>query len=138
MNKIGPNWQPWPGWMADVIRQRLPQSLPIYGGFLSAVVLPHIAVFAHGVACAEVVVGCCLVLGLATCAAAAGGALLTLNYLMLNGAAVLLPHTDPLYVLGSNDPVFILGCVAVAVGAAGRTLGLDQLWSRYSLNHSNR
>jgi thiosulfate dehydrogenase [quinone] large subunit len=130
LNKVGENWRPWPGWMAGVIQDRLPHSVPLYREFLSAVVLPHVAFFAPAVACAEVTIGCCLVLGLATRAAAVGGILLTLNYLLMNGVMVLLPHNDPLYALGSNDPVFVLGCLAVAVGAAGRALGLDQLLHR--------
>jgi NADH:ubiquinone reductase (H+-translocating) len=130
MNKIGENWLPWPGWMAGVIQDRLPHSVPIYRVFLSGVVVPHAAFFARAVACTEVAVGCCLLLGLATRAAALGGALLTLNYLMLNGVAALIPGIDPLFVFGSNDPVFILGGLAMCVGASGRVLGLDHLLHR--------
>lgn len=130
MNKIGDNWAPWPGWMAGVIHDRIPHSVPIYREFLSAVVVPHTAFFGPAIACAEVAVGCCLVLGFATRAAAIGGAFLTLNYLLMNGMSVLLPSNDPLFTFGSNDPVFTLGCLAAFVGASGRALGLDHLLHR--------
>jgi len=123
--KIGANWEPWPGWLAGVIQDRLPGSFPLYGGFLKGVVLPHIGLFAHGVAIGEATVGCLLLVGLATRAAAAGGILLTANYLLLNGLPQLLPGHDPLFRFGSNDPVFILGCLALLIGSAGRALGVD-------------
>ncbi|HEX4560417.1 MAG TPA: DoxX family membrane protein [Gemmatimonadales bacterium] len=123
--KIGASWTPWPGWMDGVIRDRMPGSVPLYRAFLESVVLPHVAFFAHAVACGEVVVGCLLVAGLATRAAAALGMCLTLNYLLLNGAAQLVPAREGVFTLGSNDPVFVLGCLALLVGSAGRAFGVD-------------
>lgn len=115
-NKIGENWKPWPGWMADFITSQLPHSAPVYRTFLTAVVVPHTAVFAPAVACTEVVVGCCLVLGFATRGMAGLGAFLALNYLLMKGGPLLLPN---------NDPVFVLGCLTLSIGAAGRALGVD-------------
>ena len=120
-NKVGANWQPWPDSMADYITSQLPHSAPLYREFLASVVVPHAAVSAPAVACAEVAVGCCLVLGLCSRGAAAVGGLLALNYLLMNGRPILLP---------SNDPVFVLGCLAVCLGAAGRAWGLDALAHR--------
>lgn len=127
LNKIGDNWTPWPGWMAGVIQERLPQSAPVYREFLSSVVLPHVALFAPTVACAEVAVGCCLLLGLAARGAGLVGALLALNYLLMNGVRALVPGIDPVFMFGSNDPVFLMGCLTVAAAAGGRALGLDHL-----------
>ncbi|HYL21847.1 MAG TPA: DoxX family membrane protein [Gemmatimonadales bacterium] len=120
-NKIGASWNPWPGWMAGFIHTQLPHTVPLYRGFLADVVIPHAGFFAPAVACAEVAVGCCLILGLATRAAAIAGAVLTLNYLLMKGGPFLLPN---------NDPVFILGGIALCVGAAGRAYGLDYLLQR--------
>ena len=127
--KIGANWQPWPGWMEGVIRDRLPRSVPVYQGVLASVVLPQVGFFAHAVACGEVAVGCLLIAGLATRAAAVGGIFLTLNYLLLNGAGQLLPGQG-VFTFGSNDPVFVLGCVALLVGSAGRAFGADSFLHR--------
>lgn len=127
--KVGTNWQPWPGWMAGVIHDRLPRSVSLYQGFLESVVLPHVAFFAHAVACGEVTVGCLLIAGLATRAAAVGGIFLTLNYLLLNGAAQLVPGQG-LFIFGSNDPVFVLGCVALLSASAGRAFGADYFLHR--------
>jgi thiosulfate dehydrogenase [quinone] large subunit len=121
VNKIGANWSPWPGWMADFIRTQLPHSVPLYRAFLTDVVIAHAGFFAPAVACAEVAVGCCLILGLATRAAAIAGAVLTLNYLLMKGGPFLLPN---------NDPVFILGGIALYVGAAGRAYGFDYFLRR--------
>ena len=123
--KLGESWQPWPGWMSGVIQERMAHSMPLYGAFLSAVVLPHVVFFAHFVACAELVVGGCLLLGLATRGAALGGAFLTLNYLMLNGPGQLIPTHTGVFAFGSNDPIFVLGGMALSLGAAGRVLGAD-------------
>jgi uncharacterized membrane protein YphA (DoxX/SURF4 family) len=132
MNKIGENWKPWPGWMAEGMQSALSHHvpMPIYREFLSTVVVAHAAFFARAVACGEVAVGCCLLLGLATRAAALGGAFLTLNYLFDNGALRLLPSSHPPFIFGSNDPVFVLACVAISAGAVGRALGLDYLLHR--------
>ncbi len=120
-NKIGENWRPWPGWMAGFIHSQLPHTVPFYRGFLTAVVVPHAGFLAPAVACAEVAVGCCLLLGLATRGAAIIGAVLTLNYLLMKGGPFIVPN---------NDPVFILGGIAVCVGAAGRAYGLDAFLHR--------
>lgn len=129
--KIGDNWQPWPGWMAGVLRDRLPRSAPVYRAFLGTVVLPHVSLFAHAVACGEVVVGCLLVAGLGTRAAAVGGMFLALNYLLLNGATQLVPGHEAVFAFGSNDPIFVLGCFALLVGSAGRAFGADYFLHRW-------
>lgn len=95
---------------------------PFYQLFVRQVVQPHAAVFAAILPCAELLIGVALVLGLLTRLAAAGAILLLLNYLLAKGAWFWYPS--------SNDAAFILIALALLIGAAGRTRGLDALLAR--------
>jgi len=107
----------------------LEQGYPFYQTFLRGTVLPNVEAFAPLIAGGELLVGIALVLGLATRFAAAGALFLLLNYLLAKGALPWQPS--------SNDGAFAMISVALLVGAAGRTLGLDVLlaerWPRSPL-----
>jgi uncharacterized membrane protein YphA (DoxX/SURF4 family) len=90
-----------------------------YKTFLSAVVLPHIDVFAYLVIAGELTVAVCMLLGIATRAAALVAILLLANYLSTKGF--------PLWAPASNDTADIVLAVTVFFGAAGRTLGFDRV-----------
>lgn len=121
-NKVGTgNWGNWPMWMGQVIAGRLPEVTPLYRPFLTAVVAPHVTVFAPLVALTEIAVGVALLLGGATRLAATVGILLTATYFLLDGMTV---------VDVSNDAAFIVGLTVLVFTAAGRVAGLDALLVR--------
>ena len=91
---------------------------PLYRGFLEAVVLPNVEVFAVLVTFGEVLVGLSLTLGLLTRLGGFGGAFLHLNYMLMKG----LPTHG-----GYVDRVFFALEIIMAVTAAGYVLGLDGL-----------
>jgi thiosulfate dehydrogenase (quinone) large subunit len=93
-----------------------------YQGFVSQVVLPHAAVFAILVAWGEVLVGLALVLGVAARFAASAALLLLLNYMFAKGAWFWTPS--------SNDAAYVAVSLALIIGAAGRTLGVDEALAR--------
>lgn len=107
----------------------LERAHPFYRQFLEQVVLPNAAVFATLVTAAELFVGITLVLGLLTRFSAAVAVLLTLNYMLAKGAWFWTPS--------SNDAAFVVIGLALLIGAAGRTLGLDAFlarrWPRFPL-----
>ena len=102
---------------------------PFYQEFVRAVVLPHAHVFASLVSWGEVLLGIALVLGLCTRLAAAAALLLMVNYMFAKGNWPWYPS--------SNDAAFAAISLALLIGAAGRTLGLDiflaERWSRSPL-----
>jgi thiosulfate dehydrogenase (quinone) large subunit len=102
---------------------------PFYQEFVRAVVLPHTQIFACLVSWGEVLLGIALVLGLCTRLAAAAALLLMLNYMFAKGNWPWYPS--------SNDAAFAAISLALLVGAAGRTLGLDiflaERWPRSPL-----
>lgn len=93
-----------------------------YQPFLQRVVLPNASVFAALVGWAELLVGVTLVLGLMTRLSAAVALVLTLNYMLAKGAWIWTPS--------SNDAAFVAIALALLIGAAGRTLGLDAFLAR--------
>jgi thiosulfate dehydrogenase (quinone) large subunit len=95
----------------------LAKAQPSYQEFVRGVVLPHAQIFAGLVSWGEVLVGAALVLGLCTRLAASAGVLLTLNYMLAKGNWPWYPS--------SNDAAFAAISIALLIGAAGRTLGLD-------------
>jgi thiosulfate dehydrogenase (quinone) large subunit len=95
------------------------QSYPFYRDFIQEVVLPNVGLFARLVTWGELLAGVLLILGLMTRLAAAVTLLLTLNYMLAKGAWPWMPS--------SNDAAFAVISLAVLIGAAGRTLGLDSL-----------
>ena len=100
----------------------LQKAHQFYRPFLEQVVLPNAPVFAALVTWAELLVGVTLVLGLLTRFSAAVAAVLTLNYMFAKGAWFWTPS--------SNDAAFVAISVALLIGAAGRTLGLDAFLAR--------
>ena len=93
-----------------------------YQEFVRSVVLPNAWVFAALIGWGELVVGVTLTLGLLTRFSAGVALLLALNYLFAKGAWFWSPW--------SNDAAYVAISVALLVGAAGRTLGLDALLAR--------
>lgn len=107
----------------------LERGHPFYQEFVRAVVLPHAGVFAALVAWGEVLAGAALVIGAATRLAAAAALLLMVNYLFAKGAWFWTPS--------SNDAAYAAISLALLIGAAGRTLGVDEFlakrWPRWPL-----
>jgi thiosulfate dehydrogenase (quinone) large subunit len=97
-----------------------------YRSFLETLVLPNAPVFGLMIPWGELLVGALLVLGLLTRLSAAGALLIVVNYMLAKGAWVWTPS--------SNDAAFGVIALALLIGAAGRTLGMDvflaQRWPR--------
>lgn len=100
----------------------LQRAHPFYQHFLEQVVLPNAAVFAALVTGAELFVGVTLILGLMTRLSASVALILALNYMFAKGAWPWTPS--------SNDAAFAAIALALLIGAAGRTLGLDSFLAR--------
>lgn len=95
---------------------------PFYRDFAQQVVLPNASFFAALVTWGELLVGIALILGLMTRLASAAGLLLAINYLFAKGAWFWTPS--------SNDAAFLAIFLALLIGAAGRTFGLDAYLAR--------
>jgi thiosulfate dehydrogenase [quinone] large subunit len=93
-----------------------------YGDFLQHVVLPNLDLFARLVPWGELLVGVTLVLGLATRLSATVALALLVNYMLAKGAWFWYPS--------SNDAALAAVAIALVIGAAGRTLGLDAILAR--------
>ncbi len=100
----------------------LERGHPFYQEFVRSVVLPHAGVFAALVGWGEVLAGAALVVGLATRFAAAAALVLMLNYLFAKGAWFWTPS--------SNDAAYAAISLALMIGAAGRTLGVDEFLAK--------
>jgi thiosulfate dehydrogenase (quinone) large subunit len=111
-----------PGLLAFLEQRALEQSHPFYRGFLEEVVLPNTQLFAALVTWGEFLVGVFLILGLLTRLSATVALLLTLNYMFAKGAWPWTPS--------SNDAAFAAISLALVIGAAGRTLGLDAMLAK--------
>jgi thiosulfate dehydrogenase [quinone] large subunit len=109
--------------LTEFVQQVAPQRAhQFYRPFLEQVVLSNAPVFAALVTWAELLVGVALVLGLLTRFSAAVALVLTLNYMFAKGAWFWTPS--------SNDAAFVAIALALLIGAAGRTLGLDAFLAR--------
>jgi uncharacterized membrane protein YphA (DoxX/SURF4 family) len=102
--------------LRDVGLQRAPQ---FYQRFLEQVVLPNAPFFAALITWAELVVGITLILGLLTRLSAALALVLTLSCLLARGGW-----------FWSSDAALVAIALALLLGAAGRTLGLDAILVR--------
>jgi thiosulfate dehydrogenase [quinone] large subunit len=111
-----------PGLTAFLEQRAMEQGHPFYRGFLQDVVLPNTHLFAALVTWGELLVGVLLILGLMTRLSATVALLLTLNYMFAKGAWPWTPS--------SNDAAFAAISLALVIGAAGRTLGLDSMLAR--------
>jgi uncharacterized membrane protein YphA (DoxX/SURF4 family) len=100
----------------------LEKGHPFYQEFVQRVVLPNVSAFAALVMWGELLVGVCLVLGLATRAASVAALTLSLNDMFAHGAWFWTPS--------SSDAARVAIAFALIIGAAGRTLGLDALLAR--------
>jgi thiosulfate dehydrogenase (quinone) large subunit len=104
------------GFLNDVA---LTRSAEFYREFLQVVVVPNVSLFATLIPWGELLVGVTLLLGLATRLSAAGALLLLVNCMLAKGA------------LGtSNDAALAAMAVAIILGAAGRTFGIDAVLAR--------
>ena len=95
----------------------LPKALPFYQGFLNGVVIPHIGLFAGLVVAGETCVAIALITGTATRVAGIVAMLLVTNYMFSKGMWWWYP--------ASNDAADFMIALALVIGAAGRTLGVD-------------
>jgi thiosulfate dehydrogenase (quinone) large subunit len=100
----------------------LAKGHPFYQEFVRSVVLPNAELFAGMVRVGELAIGITLILGLATRLSAAVAMVLTVNYMFAKGAWLWTPS--------SNDAAYTAISLALLIGAAGRTLGLDTLLAR--------
>lgn len=100
----------------------LERGHPFYQQFLEQVVLPNAAFFAAMVTGSELFIGVTLILGLMTRLSASIALILALNYMFAKGAWLWTPS--------SNDAAFAAIALALLIGAAGRTLGLDSFLAR--------
>jgi thiosulfate dehydrogenase (quinone) large subunit len=111
-----------PGMAGFLQGKALDQSHSFYRDFLQDIVLPNVHLFARLVTWGELLAGVLLILGLMTRLSAAVALLLTLNYMLAKGAWPWMPS--------SNDAAFAVIALAIMIGAAGRTFGLDALLAR--------
>jgi thiosulfate dehydrogenase (quinone) large subunit len=93
-----------------------------YRDFIQQAVLPNVGLFARLVTWGEFLVGVSLVLGLATRLSATVALVLLVNYMLAKGAWFWYPS--------SNDAALAAIAVALIIGAAGRTFGLDAMLAR--------
>lgn len=93
-----------------------------YQEFVRQVVLPNAPFFGWLVTWGELVVGVLLILGLLTRLSAVLALVLAVNYMFAKGAWFWTPS--------SNDAAFAVISLALVLGAAGRTLGLDAVLAR--------
>jgi uncharacterized membrane protein YphA (DoxX/SURF4 family) len=109
--------------LAEFLRSvALTHSYVFYQEFAQRELLPHVRLFAGFVTWAEVLVGAALVLGFGTRVASAVAVVLLLNYMLAKGAWFGSP--------ASNDAALMAIAVALIMGAAGRTLGVDAVLAR--------
>ena len=100
----------------------LERGFPFYQVFVERVVVPNTPGFAALVTWGELLVGITLVLGLLTRFSAAVAMILATNYMLAKGASIWMPS--------SNDAAFVMISLALLLGAAGRTMGLDAWLAR--------
>src|SRR3954462_15451513 len=90
---------------------------PFYRALVQQLVLPNASVFVALVTWAGLLVGICLILGLLTRLASAFAMALSLNDMFAKGAWFWTPS--------SSDAAYTAIALALLIGAAGRTFGLD-------------
>jgi uncharacterized membrane protein YphA (DoxX/SURF4 family) len=108
---------------SDLLRQRaLETGHAFYRPFVESVLLPNSTVVAPVVGWVEAFVGVTLMVGLATRFSAALAVVLALNYMFAKGEWFWTPW--------SYDAAFLVIALALLIGAAGRTLGVDTMLAR--------
>jgi uncharacterized membrane protein YphA (DoxX/SURF4 family) len=103
-------------------RVALEKGHPFYQALVQRQILPNVSAFAALVVWGGLLVGVCLVLGLATRAASVAALIVSLNYMFARGAWFWTPS--------SSDAAHVAIALALIIGAAGRTLGLDAVLVR--------
>lgn len=93
-----------------------------YRPFVEMVLIPNSTVVAPLVGWVEALVGVTLIAGLLTRFSAGLAMVLALNYMFAEGAWFWTP--------GSYDGAFFVIALALLIGAAGRTLGVDSMLAR--------
>ena len=93
-----------------------------YRPFVESVLLPNSSVIASMVGWVEAFVGVTLIAGFATRFSAGLAMVLALNYMFAKGEWFWTPW--------SYDAAFLVIAVALLIGAAGRTLGIDAMLAR--------
>ena len=93
-----------------------------YQEFARSVLLPHAGAFAALIGWGELLVGVTLILGLLTRFSSGLALLLALNYMFAKGAWFWSPW--------STDAAHATIALALLIGAAGRTLGIDAFLAR--------
>jgi uncharacterized membrane protein YphA (DoxX/SURF4 family) len=100
----------------------LERGHPFYQEFVQRFVLPNASLVAALVTWGELLAGLTLVLGLMTRLSATVALILAVNYMFAKGAWFW--HSS------SNDGAFAAIAVALLIGAAGRTFGIDALLAK--------
>jgi uncharacterized membrane protein YphA (DoxX/SURF4 family) len=95
---------------------------PFYREFLSSTVLPNVALFSKLVVVGEAFVAIAMVTGTVTRLAGVVAMFLLVNYMFAKG----LWWWNP----SSNDSAFFMIALALVIGAAGRTAGVDAVLAR--------
>ena len=109
--------------LAGFLQQRaLETGHAFYRPFVESVLLPNSAGVASVVGWVEAFVGVTLLAGLATRFSAGLAMVLALNYMFAKGEWFWTPW--------SHDAAFLVIALALLIGAAGRTLGLDAMLAR--------
>jgi uncharacterized membrane protein YphA (DoxX/SURF4 family) len=114
----------FPNHLELFLSQMLPSATNWYQAFARAIVLPNVSAVAILVMIGEAFVAVALILGLTTRLACALAVLLLANYMLAKGMTLWSP--------ASNDAADIVLAIVVAIGAAGRSWGIDAvLHKRY-------
>ena len=108
--------------LAGFLQRVLETGHAFYRPFVESVLLPNSAVVASVVGWIEALVGVTLIAGLATRFSAGLAMVLALNYMFAKGEWFWTPW--------SYDAAFLVIAVALLIGAAGRTLGIDAMLAR--------
>lgn len=109
--------------LADFLQQRAMDSgHPFYRPFVETVLLPNSTIVAPSVGWIEALVGVTLIAGLLTRLSAGFAMVLALNYMFAKGAWFWTPW--------SYDAAFFVIALALLIGAAGRSLGMDAMLAR--------
>jgi uncharacterized membrane protein YphA (DoxX/SURF4 family) len=103
--------------LAQLLNQQGTGSPTWYQQLAEQFIRPRPALVATLIAWCELLVGCCLILGLATRLAGALAFLLALNFMLVEGSSF--------WTLSSPYPSWAAVAIALLIGAAGRTFGLD-------------
>lgn len=100
----------------------LKNAQPFYRDFVTVTVLPNLALFAKLVVGGELFVAIALITGTVTRLASVVAMFLVANYMFAKG----LWWWNP----SSNDGAFFMIALALAIGAAGRTAGVDAILAK--------